>query len=149
MPITVTAPAGVLTHDGERAVIPRLTHAVLDISGGIGNDFFTSLIGGILNILPPTTIYGGGVNRPIVIVELKLPNIGLPSLDNRREFIDAATRIVAESTRPDHDPKNIWVNVINAPDGGWGIAGQAYTGDELINSIAGQAKANSVIDSPS
>lgn len=101
----ITAPAGVLTHDGERAVIPRLTHAV--------------------------------------------PNIGLPSVDDRREFIDAATRIVTESTRPEHDPKNIWVNVINAPDGGWGIAGQAYTGDELINSIAGQAKANSVIDSPS
>lgn len=53
MPITVSAATGVLTPDGERAVIPRLTDAVLDISADIGNDLFASLVGGIL---PPTNI---------------------------------------------------------------------------------------------
>ncbi|MUL68190.1 hypothetical protein BOO86_27215 [Mycobacterium sp. CBMA 234] len=75
-----------------------------------------------------------------------LPDIGLPSVDDGRAFIHAATQIVAESARPDHDPTNIWVHVINAPGGGWGIAGRAYAGAELIDSIAGHAAANSVIE---
>lgn len=93
MPITVTAPAGILTRDRERTVAPRPTAALLDVSGGVGNDFFASLVGDIV-----------------------------------------------DSTRPEHDSANIWVKVIKAPDGGWGVAGRAYTGD------AGHAVVNSVID---
>ena len=32
--------------------------------------------------------------------------------------------------RPD-----IWVDILNAPDGGWGIGGVAYTGDDLIAAV--------------
>jgi phenylpyruvate tautomerase PptA (4-oxalocrotonate tautomerase family) len=145
MPITVTAPTGELTPTGETEILPKLTAAVLEISGGAGNAFFTAVIGGTVHLLDPRDIYGGGRNRPIVMVEVKLPNIGLPSVQDRQAFIEAATRIVAESARPGHDPQDTWVNIINAPDGGWGIGGQAYTGDALIAAVtAGRSDAEIV-----
>jgi hypothetical protein len=38
---------------------------------------------------------------------------------------------------PGHAREHIWVNIVNAPDGGWGIGGTAYTGDALIAAVAG------------
>jgi phenylpyruvate tautomerase PptA (4-oxalocrotonate tautomerase family) len=65
------------------------------------------------------------------MVELKLPNIGLSSVEARAAFIAAATDIVDALTVPDHNRADTWVNILNAPDGGWGIGGTAYTGDAL------------------
>jgi phenylpyruvate tautomerase PptA (4-oxalocrotonate tautomerase family) len=79
------------------------------------------------------------------MVELKLPNIGLPSVETRAAFIAAATDIVDTLTVAGHDRENIWVNIVNAPDGGWGIGGTAYTGDDLIAAVS----ANAISDSRS
>jgi hypothetical protein len=136
MPITVTAPRGVLTDSGERDILPRLTTALVEASGLAGNAYFTSLVGGTVHILEPERVYGGGVNRPLVMVELKLPNIGLPTLEARAAFIVAATRIVSELTVAGHDPNDTWINILNAPDGAWGIGGRAYRGDDLIAAVA-------------
>jgi phenylpyruvate tautomerase PptA (4-oxalocrotonate tautomerase family) len=135
MPITVTAPRGVLTPAGEKDVLPRLTAALLEISGGTGNAFFASIVGGTVHVLPAEDIYAGGINRPVVMVELKLPNVGLPTIEARAAFIAAATDIVAGLASTGHDRDDIWVNILNAPDGGWGIGGRAYTGDALAADI--------------
>jgi hypothetical protein len=132
MPITVTAPRGVLTAAGEREILPRLSAALLEASEAVGNAFFTSIVGGTVHILEPEDIYAGGANRPVVMVELKLPNIALDSLEARAAFITAATSVVEELTVPGHRPENTWVNILNALDGAWGIAGKAYTGDALV-----------------
>ncbi len=132
MPITVTAPRGSLTAAGEREILPRLTAALIEVSGVTGNSFFTPIVGGTVHLLDPADIYAGGINRPVVMIELKLPNIGLPTVEVRAAFIAAATDIVTDLTVPGHDREDIWVNILNAPDGAWGIAGQAYTGDALI-----------------
>jgi phenylpyruvate tautomerase PptA (4-oxalocrotonate tautomerase family) len=137
MPITVTAPRGVLTAEGEREILPRLTTALAEASGLIGNEFFVSVVGGTVHVLAPENIYAGGANRPVVMVELKLPNIGLGSMESRAAFIAAATAIVADLTVPGHRPENTWVNILNALDGGWGIAGTAYTADALVSAITG------------
>ena len=137
MPITVTAPRGVLTRTGEREILPRLTEILAEASGLAGNERFTALIGGTVHLLAPEQIYAGGRNRPLVLVELTLPNIGLPDTATRAAFIAAATAAVAELTVPGHDRSDIWVNILNAPDGGWGIGGTAYTGDELISAVLG------------
>lgn len=135
MPITVTAPQGVLTAKGEREILPRLTAALIEASGLTGNAWFTSIVGGTVHVLAAENIYAGGVNRPVVMVELKLPNIGLNAQEARAAFIEAATEIVDELTVDGHDRTDIWVNILNAPDGGWGIAGTAYTGDDLIAAV--------------
>jgi phenylpyruvate tautomerase PptA (4-oxalocrotonate tautomerase family) len=136
MPITVTAPRGVLTAAGEHEVLPRLTAALIEVSGLTGNDFFTSIVGGTVHVLPPEDVYAGGMNRPLVLVELKLPSIGLATVEARAAFIVAATNIVASLTVPGHDRDDIWVNILNAPDGGWGLGGRAYTGDDLIGAVS-------------
>ena len=141
MPITVTAPRGVLTAYGEREILPRLTAALIEASGLTGNSFFTAAVGGTVHILPPEDVYAAGVNRPLVMVELKLPNIGLNTLQAREAFITAATDVVEALTVPGHDRQDIWVNILNAPDGGWGIGGTAYTDDALIATATAAATA--------
>lgn len=136
MPITVTAPRGVLTATGESEILPRLTAALIEASGLTGNHFFSSIVGGTVHVLAPQDIYAGGANRPVVMVELRLANIGLPSVESRAAFIAAATDIVDALTVAGHERRNTWVNVVNAPDGGWGIGGTAYTGDDLIAAVA-------------
>jgi phenylpyruvate tautomerase PptA (4-oxalocrotonate tautomerase family) len=140
MPITVTAPRGVLTAAGTREVLPRLTAALIEVSGLAGNRFFASIVGGTVHILPPEDVYAGGANRPVVMVELKLPSTGLGTAEGRAAFIAAATDIVDALTVAGHDRANTWVNILNAPDGGWGIGGTAYTGDALIAAVAAGAR---------
>jgi phenylpyruvate tautomerase PptA (4-oxalocrotonate tautomerase family) len=132
MPITVTAPQRVLTAEGEREILPRLSAALIEASGATGNSFFTAIVGGTVHILPPNHIYAGGANRPVVMVELKLPNIGLGSIESRKAFITTAAAIVAELSVPGHKPENTWINIVNAPDGGWGIGDRQYSGEALI-----------------
>ena len=135
MPITVTAPRGVLTPDGEREVLPRLTAALIEVSGVTGNAFFTPIVGGTVHLLDRGDVYAGGENRPVVMVEQKLPNIGLPTVEARAAFIAAATDVVADLATPGHDREDIWVNILTAPDGAWGVGGRAYTGDALVAAI--------------
>jgi hypothetical protein len=136
MPITVTAPRDVLTPDGERKILPRLSAALLAASEATGNAFFTGIVGGTVHVLPAEDVYAGGVNRPLVLVELKLPNIGLDTVESRAAFIAAATDIVDALTVDGHDRENTWVNILNAPDGAWGIGGRQYTGDGLVAAAA-------------
>lgn len=135
MPITVTAPRGTLTSSGEQEILPRLTEALIEVSGAVGNPFFTQIVGGTVHVLDPRDVYAGGVNRPVVMVELKLPNIGLPTVEARERFIATATDIVAELAVPGHDRDDIWVNILNAPEGAWGIGGRAYTADALVAAL--------------
>jgi phenylpyruvate tautomerase PptA (4-oxalocrotonate tautomerase family) len=141
MPITVTAPRGTLTAAGEREILPRLTAALIEASGLTGNAFFQSVVGGTVHILAPEDVYAGGQNRPLVMVELKLPGIGLGTMDARAAFITAATDVVSALTVPGHDRENIWINILNAPDGGWGIGGIVYTNEHLVAAVTSGATA--------
>ncbi len=135
MPITVTAPRGELTEIGRREILPRLTTALVEASGAAGNVFLTALVGGTVHILEPGDIYAGGINQRVVMVELKLPNIGLPEPASHAAFIATATDIVDALTVEEHDRADTWVNILNAPDGGWGTGGVAYSGDALVAAV--------------
>ena len=141
MPITVTAPSGTLTPAGEREILPQLTAALIDASGQSGNSFFTPLVGGTVQILPPGQIYAGGVNRPLVLVELKLPDIGLADPEGRAAFIAAATSIVRAAARPGHRNEDTWINILNARDGHWAAGGRVLTNDDLVAGIMSAAGA--------
>jgi hypothetical protein len=132
MPIAVTAPVGVLTPEGEANILPELTTALADASGASGSAAFTSMVGGTVHILPAERIFAGGEPTPLVMVEVKLPNIGLPSVEARTEFISAATEVVRRLTTDQHQDRYTWVNILNAEDGAWGVGGVALTGDALV-----------------
>lgn len=140
MPITVTAPQGVLTETGRQRILPLLSHALIEVSGAVGNPFFTPLVGGHVDVVESSDVYAGGANRPLVVVKLEVPNIALGSMELRAAFIEAATSIVAECSVPEHEPANTWVNIFNAPDGGWGVGGRAFSGDDLVAEMTAAAQ---------
>jgi phenylpyruvate tautomerase PptA (4-oxalocrotonate tautomerase family) len=135
MPISVSAPHGVLTATGEREVLPRLTQAVLAINGAEDNDVFRSIVGGHVELHEPGHVYAGGRNRPVVVVSFAAPHSAFTTNESRQAFIEAATRIVDECAVPGHDRENTWVNIFNAPNGAWGIGGVAYDDESLTAKI--------------
>jgi hypothetical protein len=139
MPITVTAPRGTLTPAGERDILPRLTAALIEASGQTGNAFFAPLVGGTVQLLEAEQVYAGGVNRPLVLVELKLPDIGLAAAEARAAFITAATDIVRALAVPGHRDEDTWINILNARDGAWGVGGRTLTNDDLVAGIMAAA----------
>ncbi|MEU6756815.1 hypothetical protein [Streptomyces sp. NPDC046685] len=141
MPIAVIAPTGALTPAGEREIIPQLSDALIEVSGLTGNTFFTPMVAGVLHLLDPENVYAGGVSRPLVLIELKLPDVGLASVEARVAFIEKATDIAYRHMTPGRDRDDIRINIVNAPDGGWGMGGHAYTGERLAEAIARAAVA--------
>ncbi|WP_019925818.1 hypothetical protein [Nocardia sp. BMG111209] len=135
MPFTVIAPRGVLTESGETQLVPQLVDALIEFSGLAGNSFFAPIVGGHLHLLEPEHMSTGGVNRPVLLIELMLPGIGLPSVADRAGFIATATAIAAKHTVPGHPVDDIWMNIGYAAEGGWGIGGVAYTGDALVEAV--------------
>ncbi len=135
MPITVTAPRGILTAEGERQILPRLSAELIDVGGLAGNSFFEAIVGGTVQLLDPHDVYASGYPQPIVMVELKLPAVGLPTLESRAAFIERATAVVDELTIDGHDPNSTWINILNAADGAWRIGGRSWTNAALATAI--------------
>ena len=142
MPITVTAPRGTLTAAGERDILPRLTAALIEASGlSPATSSSRRSSAAPSSSWRPSTIYAGGVNRPLVLVELKLPDIGLADPEARAAFIAAATDIVRALARPGHRDEDTWINILNARDGAWGVGGRVLTNDDLVTGIMAAADA--------
>ena len=129
MPITVTAPRGVLTAAGAREILPRLTDALAEATDSSERPEIVATIGGTVHQLDPADVYAGGRPRPLVLVEVKLPAVALTTLERRARFIAAATAIVADLTVEGHEDADIWVNILHAQDGAWGVGGQSLTNE--------------------
>ncbi|KXO93110.1 hypothetical protein AXK58_14715 [Tsukamurella tyrosinosolvens] len=99
----------------------------------------SKIIGGTVHVLPTENVYAGAAHSRLVMVELKLPDIGLADVAARADFIARATEIVADLTVEDHSSDDTWVNIMNAPDGGWGIGGRQFRSADLIAAITAAA----------
>jgi len=139
MPITVTAPAGCLTPAGEREILPRLTATLLDAAGARGNPFLTSIVGGTVNILDPEAVFAGGTNRPLLLIELKLPAVALADSESQAAFIENATHVAESLTSEGHRRDDIWINILHAQDGAWGLGGKAYSNNALMAAAGAEA----------
>jgi phenylpyruvate tautomerase PptA (4-oxalocrotonate tautomerase family) len=133
MPITVTAPHGVLTAEGRHAILPRLTEALAEATDATDRPDIVATIGGTVHVLDAADVYAGGRPHPLVLVELKLPAVALTTLDRRARFIATATRIVADLTVDGHADADTWVNILHAQDGAWGIGGRSLTNEMLAS----------------
>lgn len=40
-------------------------------------------------------------------------------------------------TGSDHEGENTRVSISNAPEGGWGVGGRAFTGEQPVRALAG------------
>ena len=141
MPITLTVPEGVFDAAAEAKVFAELTDTLLDIEGLQDNAFMVPNVVGTLNVLPRNRIFSGGAAAEAAFVELKLPAVALASPDAKRRFIESATQIVARASGGRIVPERVWVNVVYAADGAWGIGGRGYDNAALGGAIQAAAPA--------
>jgi len=131
MPITVTATQNVFTSDAEKNVVPKLSALMLKLHGLSGNELMTPVVIGSLNVVSPQHIFSGGHPVAAVFIEWKVPSFGFASQDILNEYVKEATAIVVELSKGKITKKNVFVNVLHAVDGSWGVNGKAYTNAEL------------------
>jgi hypothetical protein len=136
MPLTLTVTEGVLPPGSEQATFVRLSDAMLEWTGAAGNAFLTPLVVGSINVVPRGRTFSGSIEAAVAFVEWKVPSFVFVDRDVQRGYIEEATDIVHEMSGGTQPREQIWVNVVHAVDGSWGVAGNAMTNDQLAEAAA-------------
>jgi hypothetical protein len=131
MPLTLTLTEGVLPPGAEKATFARLSDAMLKWHGLSGNKVMTPNVIGSIHVLPQDSTFSGSKEAPVVFVEWKVPSFAFATREIQLGYVAEATRIVHEDSGGRQPKDHIWVNVVHAVDGAWGINGAAMTNAEL------------------
>jgi len=131
MPLTVIATQGIFTPENEKKIIPELTALMLKVHHLTGNKFMTPIVIGHLELVAPEHIFSGGAPVTGVFIEWKVPSFGFGTQEILDEYVKEATAITVECSGGKLSKKNVFVNVVHAVDGSWGVHGKAYTNTEL------------------
>jgi hypothetical protein len=131
MPLTVIATQGVFSPANEKKIVPQLSALMLRVHGLTGNRFMTPVVIGHLEVVAPDLIFSGGVPVTSVFIEWKVPSFGFASQQILNDYVKEATDAAVELSDGKLSKKNVFVNVVHAVDGSWGIHGKAYTNAEL------------------
>ena len=131
MPLTLTLTEGVLPKGQEKVAFSRLSDAMLKWHGLAGNKAMTPNIVGSIHVLPKEHTYSGSKEASVAFVEWKVPSFVFASREVQVGYIEEATNIIHELSDSHHPKERIWVNVVHAVDGAWGIAGMALSNAQL------------------
>ena len=131
MPLTLTLTEGVLPKGQEKVAFSRLSDAMLKWHGLAGNKAMTPNIVGSIHVLPKEHTYSGSKEASVAFVEWKVPSFVFASREVQVGYIEEATNIIHELSGTHHPKERIWVNVVHAVDGAWGIAGMALSNAQL------------------
>ncbi|HWT60182.1 MAG TPA: Tautomerase enzyme [Rhizobium sp.] len=141
MPITLTVPEGLLSPEAQAQAFAGLTDALLDVAGLTGNAFMTANVIGTINVLPREHVLAAGKPIAAAFVELKLPEVALASAEAKQAFIEKAADVVEQAAEGRLKREHIWSNIVYAPEGAWGIAGDSYSNADFVGAIQGAATA--------
>jgi hypothetical protein len=136
MPISIQITRGLLTPEGERAIFPRVAHALLEAHGLQDNSFMKQNVIGHLVVSEETSSFAGGKAGSLAVIEVKVPSVTFRDRNSQEGFVATVTDIVDELKAGTHPRSRTFVNVVYAVDGPWGIAGRAYTNEDLGAAIA-------------
>ncbi|MBB3646463.1 phenylpyruvate tautomerase PptA (4-oxalocrotonate tautomerase family) [Rhizobium sp. BK619] len=142
MPITLTVPEGLLSPEAQARAFAGLTDALLDVAGLTGNAFMTANVIGTINVLPREHVLAAGKPIAAAFVELKLPEVALASTEAKQAFIEKAADVVEQAAEGRLKREHIWSNIVYAPEGAWGIAGDSYSNADFVGAIQGAAAAS-------
>lgn len=131
MPLTLTLTEGVLPEGQEKVAFSRLSDAMLKWHGLAGNNAMTPNIVGSIHVLPREHTYSGSQEASVAFIEWKVPSFAFASREIQVGYIEEATNIIHELSGTLHPKERIWVNVVHAVDGAWGIAGMALNNAQL------------------
>ena len=136
MPLTLTATEGVFPKGTEKQVFQKLCEAMLKWHGLTGNAAMTPNVVGSISILPKELTYAGLRESSVVFIEWKVPSVAFSTPQIMQGYVEEATQIASDASGGKQPVERIWVNVMHAADGAWGIAGKALTNQQLGEAIA-------------
>jgi hypothetical protein len=131
MPLTLTVTEGVLPVGTEKQAFGKLSDAMLKWHGLTGNKVMTPNVIGSINVIPKEHTFSGSKEASVAFIEWKVPSFAFATREIQIGYIAEATQIIHEMSGGKLAKDHIWVNVIHAVDGAWGIAGVAMTNAEL------------------
>lgn len=136
MPLTLTLTEGVLPVGTEKQAFGKLSDAMLKWHGLTGNKVMTPNVIGSINIIPKEHTFSGSKEASVAFIEWKVPSFAFNTRDIQLGYIAEATDIIHEMSGKKLPKEHIWVNVLHAVDGAWGIAGQAMTNQQLAEALS-------------
>jgi len=136
MPLTLTVTEGVLPKGTEKATFARLCDAMLKWHGLTGNKVMTPNVIGSINVMSKEHTFSGSAEAPVAFIEWKVPSFAFATREIQIGYIDEVTEIVHAASGGKLPKSNIWVNVLHAVDGTWGVSGQAMTNAQLGEAVA-------------
>ncbi|OPG68506.1 4-oxalocrotonate tautomerase [Pseudomonas ogarae] len=136
MPLTLTLTEGVLPKGSEKIAFAQLSDAMLKWHGLTGNKAMTPNIVGSIHVLTAANTFSGSAEAPVAFIEWKVPAFAFANREIQIGYIEEVTNIIHEMSGGQLPKTNIWVNIVHAVDGAWGIAGKAMTNQQLGEAIA-------------
>lgn len=139
MPIQIIATEGIFTESAEKKMFEAVTNSFLKHHDLIGNKFMTPNVIGEITVVPQGRTFAGGKPDKIVIIELKAPSFALTSQEQKQSFVREVTEFALKASNGLVLRERVYVNMVYAVDGLWGIGGRAFTNQELGEAIAGKS----------
>lgn len=99
------------------------------------NRFMLPNIVGEVVFMDSELTFSGLKPSPLAIVELRVPSFTFSTQAQKDKFVREVTDIVLTHTEGKLSMESVWVNAVYAVEGLWGIAGKAYTNEELGKAI--------------
>lgn len=128
--IDVTAPESLIPHSDEGKLLSELTKTLIKYEGTGSIPQFVSNTGATFKAVPKADMCAGGEPAQAVrIVILTPPNV--LTQKQRQAITTDFTQKVVQLSGKSEVAQHTWVQFVEAVDGGWGVAGHAYTNAEL------------------
>lgn len=135
MPIQIIVTDGLISKSAAQKMHQAVGQAFLDHHQISDNRFMLPNIVGEVVFIDPDVTFAGLAPAPIAVVELRVPSFTFGTQEQKTRFVQDVTDIVLTHTEGKLAKESIWVNAVYAVDGLWGIAGKAYTNEQLGNAI--------------
>lgn len=135
MPIQIIMTDRLMNQESARRLHKEICQSLLAAHNISDNRFMMPNVVGEVVFVDPAQTFAGLENSSLAIVELKLPSFTFATQDQRDQFVHRVTELVLKYTDGKLPREKIWVNAVYAVDGFWGIAGKAYTNEQLLTSI--------------
>jgi len=140
MPVQIIMTEGLISKETAQKLHKDVGEVFLDVHGISGNTFMLPNVIGEVIFVDKDLTFSGGEVKNIAIVELRVPSFTFGEQEQKDTFVTRVTDIVLKATDGKLPIENIWVNAVYAVEGIWGIAGKAYTNEELGEAIGKAAE---------
>ncbi|MDO3386879.1 hypothetical protein QWI17_13610 [Gilvimarinus sp. SDUM040013] len=135
MPVQIIMTEGLASKVEAQKAHAEISQVFLDLHQISNNSFMLPNIIGEVVFVEEGLTFSGKATSSIAIVELRVPSFTFGTQQQKDEFVQKATDIILRATSGKLSKEHVWVNAVYAVDGLWGIAGKAYSNEELGQAI--------------